>query len=196
MFYFPFQNKAYDQKQPDHDTIFAKDIHNSAVEFSPELYMLMILILKDGLLKRTFLDMLHKIYPYVDENDKCTIEKIVNVRCMLNNEDFLKFDKINVDMGKAERYSTVVNILCNYASPQTISMLNRLKQMNLAKHEMDRFYDKISYYKNANHKGGNFDVFEMLLPPEKRDQFKMLFSSLNMFPKNASPEQLLNMLRK
>lgn len=196
MFYFPFQNKAYDQKKPDHDIIFANDIHNSGIEFSPELYMLMLLILKDGLLKKTFLEMLKKIYPYVEENDKCTIEKIINVRCMLNNEDFCKFDNINVNMGKIEKYSTVINILCNYASPQTISVLNRLREMSHVRHEMDSLYDKISYYKNANKKGDNFDIFEMLLPPEKRDQFKMLFSSLNMFPKNASPEQLLNMLRK
>ncbi|MEZ4357980.1 MAG: hypothetical protein R2876_05055 [Eubacteriales bacterium] len=197
MFYFPFLNKAYDQKQqPEHDKIYAKDIHNPAIEFSPELYMLMLLILKDGLLKKTFFDMLCKIYPYVDEVDKCTIEKLLNVQAMLNNKDFHKFDKFSVEMGKAERYSTIINILCNYASPQTIGMLNSLKQMSFARHEMDRLYDKISYYKNANKKGNTFDLFEMLLPPDKRDQFKMLFSSLNMFPKNASPDQILNMLRK
>lgn len=173
--------------------------------FSPELSFLLSMTLKDGLDKKTVLDMLKNIEPYVDTSDRDAIHNIFHALNVADN--YRRQPPIPPpgrhgaglsDFSKLSRHQALLDILQRYASPDTCSMLRALSQSARTQENFERMVRRIDKLRNMNMSSPEnmFEAISMFMPPEEQSKFRNMQNMIRMMGsmKNFKPEDLFKFM--
>ncbi|MCK9479550.1 MAG: hypothetical protein M0R40_08655 [Firmicutes bacterium] len=173
--------------------------------FSPELSFLLSMTLKDGLDKKTTLDMLKNIEPYVAAQDREAIHSIFHTLNMTDN--YRRRPPVPPpgrhgaglsDFSKLSRHQTLLEILQRYASQDTCSMLRGLSQSARTQENFERMSRRIEKLRNMNMSSPEnmFEAISMFMPAEEQSKFKNMQNMMRMMGsmKNFKPEDLFKFM--
>ncbi len=173
--------------------------------FSPELSFLLSMTLKDGLERKTVLDMLKNIEPFVNTSDREAINTIFHALNIADN--YRRQPPVNPpgrhgaglsDFSKLSRHQALLEILQRYASPDTCSMLRSLSQSARAQENFERMARRIEKLRNMNMSSPEnmFEAISMFMPPEEQSKFRNMQNMMRMMGsmKNFKPEDLFKFM--
>jgi uncharacterized protein YcbK (DUF882 family) len=159
--------------------------------FSPELAFLLAMTLKDGMRKDNVLDMLEKIEPYVSKQDRDAIHSILGAKNM--TEEFRRSTPQNVPrhspdglsgFAKLTRQNALLNILQNYASHDTGSMMRNLQQSVQMQENFARMSRRLEVLRNTKDPSPEqmLDAISLFVSPE--NMMRMMGSMKNFKPED------------
>ena len=213
MFRFPFgprpmpHRDPYNrppQPPPEEKKISYDDLMKNA-SFSPELSFLLAMTLKDGLCQNTVLDMLAKIEPYVSATDKDAIHSILGARNMTDTfrrstPDFAPQHTHTGLSGysKLTRQQALLNVLQNYASHETGSMMKNLAQSVKMQEDFARMSRRMEALRNNKNPSPEqmFEALSMFMPEDQQSQFRNMSNMMRMMGSmnNLKPEDIFKFM--
>jgi hypothetical protein len=167
--------------------------------FSPQLSLLLSMVLKDGAPQSRTFEILKSIYPYVDPADRAMIDRVFGI------QEFAQGYRPNLSqnlpggraLSKQERDLHILQTLRQYASPDSAKMFNRFEQALKMQQDMTRMMNRMEMLRNtkASTPEDIFSTMEAFLPPDERKNIRNMTNMMNLFKNmgNFKPEDILKM---
>ncbi len=200
MFRFPYMRAPVRNVQP----IKRPEAHEhkqfmEKAAFSPQLSLMLSMVLKDGFCRNTAMDMLKNIYPYAEPNDKKVIDQLFGLR------EFSLGYRPNLHqqlgagnaLSKQERDLNLLRVLKRYASQDTVRMFSRLERSIIMQSDINRLLNRMDMLRNTKVSGPDdmLNTMESLLPASERSNIRNISNMMNLFKNMSSfrPEDIMKM---
>lgn len=176
----------------------ANSIFDNA-SFSPQLSLLLSMILKDGFARNTTMDLLKNIYPYVDPVDKTMIDRVFDIKEFAGSyrPSFNTSPFPGKALSKHERDLNLLRILKQYAAQDTLRVFDRIEQSIIMQAEMSRMTHRLEAMRNMKASAPDelLSVMEDFMPPEERKNIRNMTNMMQLFKNmgNFKPEDMMKM---
>jgi len=170
--------------------------------FSPMLSLMLSLIFRDGFCRHTAIDMLKNIYPYVEPSDRAMIDKLFGMQEFAQGyrPQFNTSPYGGKALSKQERELSLLRILRQYASQDTVRLFNRLENTMMMQSNMSRLMNRMGNLRNMSVSSPMdlLNAMESFMPQNERSRFGNIANMMNMFRNmnmnNMRPEDLFHMM--
>lgn len=197
-----YRNTRYPPIPPKQEQHKKPNSVNSIFEnasFSPQLSLLLSMILKDGFARNTTMELLKNIYPYVDPVDKAMIDRIFDIKEFAGSyrPSFNTSPFPGKALSKHERDLNLLRILKQYAAQDTLRIFDRIERSIIMQAEMSRMMHRLESFRNmkASTPDELINIMEDFMPPEERKNIHNITNMMQLFKNmgNFKPEDLMRM---
>jgi hypothetical protein len=196
---YPFGRTPYQPRKrppappPKHDPL----LDNAS--FSPQLSLMLSMVLKDGFCRNTALDLLRNIYPYVEPEDKAMIDKILGMRDFAQGyrPNRMQLNNGGRALSKQERDLSLLNIFKQFAGQDTVRMFDNLERMTMMQTDMNRMMNRLQNIRNMNVSSPDdlLGAMEAFMPQGERNNIRNMTNMMQLFKNmnNFKPDDLMRM---